>query len=68
MFQQVLDPAGNLFLTWLIALVPVVVLLLLLAVFRVSAWIATLIGSLVTFVLAAAVWGMPLDAGAHAYA
>ena len=68
MFQQVLDPAGNLFLTWLIALVPVVVLLLLLAVFRVSAWIATLIGSLVTFALAAAVWGMPLDAGARAYA
>ncbi|MBV9583600.1 MAG: L-lactate permease [Alphaproteobacteria bacterium] len=68
MFQQVLDPAGNLFLTWLIALVPVVVLLLLLAVFRVSAWIATLIGSVVTFALAAAVWGMPLDAGARAYA
>lgn len=68
MFQQVLDPAGNLFLTWLIALVPVAVLLLLLAVFRVSAWIATLIGSLVTFLLAAYVWHMPTDTGALAYA
>jgi lactate permease len=68
MFQQVLDPAGNLFLTWLIALVPVVLLLLLLAVFRVSAWLATLIGSLVTFLLAAYVWHMPAGTGLHAYA
>lgn len=68
MFQQILNPAGNLFLTWLIALVPVVVLLVLLAVFRVSAWIATLIGSVVTFLLAAYVWHMPTQAGLDAYA
>ena len=67
MFQQVLDPAGNLFLTWLIALIPVAVLLLLLAVFRVSAWLATLIGSVVTFLLAAFVWGMPGEPGLRAY-
>jgi lactate permease len=67
MFQQILDPAGNLFLTWVIALIPVVLLLLLLAVFRVSAWLATLIGSLVTFLLAAYVWHMPAIDGARAY-
>jgi lactate permease len=66
-FQQIPDPLNNLFLTWLVALVPVVVLLLLLAVFRVSAWIATLIGSLVTFVLAVWVWHMPVDSGIIAY-
>jgi len=38
-------------------------LLLLLAVFRVSAWLAVLIGSLVTFLLAAYVWHMPARMG-----
>ena len=45
MFTQILDPAGNLFVTWIIALIPVIVLLGLLAVFRVSAWLAVLIPS-----------------------
>ena len=45
MFTQILDPIGNLFVTWLVAMVPVVLLLVLLAVFRMSAWLATLIGS-----------------------
>ncbi|MBO0736721.1 MAG: L-lactate permease [Alphaproteobacteria bacterium] len=67
MFQQVINPAGNLFLTWLIALLPVALLLVLLAVFRVSAWIATLIGSMVTFLLAAYVWHMPTGPGLRAY-
>ncbi len=67
MFSQILDPTGNLFVTWLVALVPVVLLLLLLAVFRVSAWLAALIGSIVTFVLAVWVWGMPVGAARRAY-
>jgi lactate permease len=67
MFAQSLDPTGNLFITWLVALVPVVLLLVLLAVFRVSAWLATLIGSLVTLALGVLVWGMPLSDGIHAY-
>ena len=46
MFTQILDPAGNLFITWIIALIPVAVLLVLLAVFRLSAWLAVLIGSI----------------------
>ena len=64
MFTQVLDPLGNLTLTCLVALIPVVSLLVMLAVFRLPAWLATLIGSIITFVLAAWVWKMPLDDGA----
>jgi L-lactate permease len=67
MFTQIVDPVGNLGLTCLVALIPVVLLLVLLAVFRVSAWLAVLIGSIVTFVLAAWVWQMPLGTGLQAY-
>ena len=67
MFTQIVDPVGNLGITCVIALVPVVLLLLLLAVFRVSAWLAVLIGSIVTFVLAAWIWKMPFDTGIQAY-
>jgi lactate permease len=67
MFTQEIDPLGNLALTCLVALVPVALLLILLAVFRMSAWLAVLIGSLVTFVLAVWVWHMPLDDGFRAY-
>ena len=63
MFTQIVDPVGNLGITCLIALIPVVLLLTLLAVFRVSAWLAVLIGSIVTFVLAVWVWKMPFDTG-----
>ncbi len=67
MFDQVLDPTGNLFVTWLIALIPVALLLVLLAVLRVTAWLATLIGSLVTLVLGILVWGMPIGPGVASY-
>ena len=43
------------------------VLLALLAVFRMTAWLATLIGSLVTFLLGAWIWKMPFDDGVRAY-
>jgi lactate permease len=66
-FQQIPDPLNNLFVTWLVALVPVIALLLMLAVFRISAWLATLVGSLITFVLAVWVWHMPADSGVIAY-
>jgi lactate permease len=68
MFTQILDPVGNLFITWIIALIPVAVLLVLLAVFRLSAWLAVLIGSIITFLLGLWVWKMPLTEGALAYA
>src|SRR6201995_319198 len=67
MFTQIIDPMNNLTLTCLVAFIPIVFLCLLLAVFRLPAWLATLLGSIVTFVLAVWVWKMPLDAGSHAY-
>jgi lactate permease len=67
MFTQILDPLGNLFFTWLVALIPVVLLLVLLAGLRMSAWLAVLIGSIVTFLLGLWVWGMPLGDGTRAY-
>ncbi len=59
-FTQVLDPLHSLAGTTLLALVPVAVLLLLLAVLRMSAWQAVIIGSVVTIVLAVTVWHAPL--------
>jgi lactate permease len=48
-------------LTALVALIPVILLLVLLAVLRVTAWLATLIGALVTLGLALLVWQVPAD-------
>ncbi|HEY1724892.1 MAG TPA: L-lactate permease [Steroidobacteraceae bacterium] len=67
MFTQLIDPLNNLTLTCLVALVPVVALLAMLAVWRLPAWVATLIGSIITFVLAVWVWQMPRDTGWDAY-
>ena len=67
MFTQILNPTGNLFLTWIVALIPVLLLLFLLAGLRMSAWLATLIGSIVTLLLGLWVWKMPLDDGLRAY-
>src|SRR5215475_7006309 len=67
MFTQSIDPLNNLTLTCLVALIPVVFLLVLLAVFRMSAWLAVLLGSILTFILAVAVWKMPFDIGTQAY-
>jgi lactate permease len=67
MFTQILDPTGNLFVTWLVALIPVALLLFLLAGLRMSAWLAVLIGSVVTFLLGLWVWRMPLGDGLLAY-
>ncbi|HEV2582168.1 MAG TPA: L-lactate permease, partial [Ktedonobacteraceae bacterium] len=67
MFNQVLNPTGNLGLTVVAALIPVIVLLVLLAVFRVTAWLATLIGSILTLIVAIAIWQLPLGAGIQSY-
>ncbi|HVV23088.1 MAG TPA: L-lactate permease [Pseudonocardiaceae bacterium] len=66
-FSQVLDPAHTVLGSTLLALVPVIVLLLLLAVFRMSAWQAVIIGSVVTIVLGATVWQAPWGATFKAY-
>jgi lactate permease len=57
MFTQVLDPLHNLTLTCLVALIPVVSLLVILAVFRWPAWLATLLGSSPSH--SAWLWHMP---------
>ena len=59
MFHQVLDPLGSVSGDTLLALVPVAVLLLLLAVLRMAAWQAVIIGSVVTVLLGIFVWGAP---------
>ena len=66
-FHQVIDPTGNLLLTTLVALVPVALLLVLLAVFRVTAWLAVIIGSIVTVLLGIALWQAPSDGALKAY-
>ncbi|HEY1641373.1 MAG TPA: L-lactate permease [Streptosporangiaceae bacterium] len=59
-FTQVLNPLHSIAGSTLLALVPVVVLLLLLAVFRVSAWQAVILGSAVTLILGITVWRAPV--------
>lgn len=67
MFAQILDPAADVFLTFLGALIPVALLLLLLAVFRMTAWLAVLIGAAVTFGLGVTIWQMPVREGGLAF-
>jgi hypothetical protein len=59
-FTQILDPLHSVAGSTLVALIPVAVLLLL-AVFRVSAWQAVIIGSAVTLVLGITVWDAPVS-------
>jgi lactate permease len=67
-FRQILAPVGdNALASTLLALVPVVVLLFMLAVLRITAWLAALIGSAVTFVLAVWLWQAPLADTGKAY-
>lgn len=60
MFQQTLNPAGNLWLTVLIAMVPFAALLYMLAALRLTAWLATILGGIVTILLGVLVWHAPL--------
>src|SRR6185437_14691037 len=59
-FTQSLNPAHSTWGSTLIALIPIVLLLVLLPVLRMSAWQAVIIGSVVTIVLAVTVWGAPV--------
>jgi lactate permease len=60
MFQQTLDPAGNLWLTVLIAMIPFAALLCMLAALRLTAWLATILGGVLTILLGVLVWHAPL--------
>src|SRR5216684_815926 len=59
MFQQTLNPTGNLWLTVLIAMVPFAALLYMLAALRLTAWLATILGGVVTILLGVLVWHAP---------
>jgi lactate permease len=60
MFEQILNPTGHLWLTILAALIPLVALILMLAVFRVTAWLATIVAGVVTVPVAVFIWHAPL--------
>ena len=66
MFHQLLEPVGgNLFLSFLVGLIPIAVVLVLLGVLRRSAWQAALAGLIVGLVIAVGVWQMPVGLAAN---
>src|ERR1700727_2467453 len=61
LFHQLLTPVGgNLPLSFLVAVLPIVVVLVMLGVLRRPAWQASLGGLIIAFVIAVACWQMPL--------
>ena len=65
MFHQILQPvADNLFLSFLVGFIPIIVVLVLLGVVRRPAWQAALVGLIVALLIAIFVWGMPVNLAA----
>lgn len=65
MFHQLLVPvANNLFLSFLVGFIPIIVVLVLLGVVRRPAWQSALVGLLVALIIAIAVWQMPVNLAA----
>jgi len=61
MFQQLLTPVGDsLGLSFLVAILPIVAVLILLGVFRRPAWQAALVGLIVGLIVAVTAWQMPV--------
>jgi lactate permease len=60
MFEQVLDPLGQLWLSVLFSLVPLIALLFMLAVLRMTAWLATILAGAITIPLGVLAWHAPL--------
>jgi lactate permease len=67
MFQQILAPTGSMWSTILLALVPLAALLFMLAVLRVTAWLATIIAGVITLIIAVLVWKAPFSPLMHSY-
>jgi lactate permease len=65
---QSLNPAHSTLGSTLIALIPIVLLLILLPVMRMSAWRAVIIGAVVTIILATTVWSAPVGSTFGAWA
>ncbi len=65
MFHQILAPvAGNLFLSFLVGLIPIAVVLVMLGVLRRPAWQAALAGLVIGLIIAIGVWQMPVGLAA----
>ena len=61
MFHQLLVPvAGNLFLSFLVGFIPIIVVLVLLGIVRRPAWQAALAGLIVGLLIAIVIWRMPV--------
>ena len=61
MFHQLLTPvAGNLFLSFLVGFIPLIVVLVLLGVVRLPAWQAALSGLVAGLIIAILIWQMPV--------
>lgn len=67
MFQQSLNPAGQVWLSVLISLVPLIALLFMLAALRMTAWLATIIAGAITILLGVLIWHAPLGALMKSY-
>jgi lactate permease len=67
MFEQVLDPAGHVWLSVLISLVPLIALLFMLAVLRMTAWLASIIVGVITIPIGVYVWHAPLAGTIKSY-
>lgn len=61
MFHQILAPvAGNLFLSFLVGFIPIILVLVLLGIVRWPAWQAALAGLIAGLIIAILVWQMPV--------
>ena len=61
MFHQLLTPvAGSLSLSFLVAAIPIVVVLVMLGILRRPAWQASLVGLIVAFLISVLVWQFPV--------
>lgn len=67
MFEQILNPAGNLWVTVLLSLIPLIALLFLLTVLRMTAWLACILAGIITVPLGVLVWHAPLGNTLRAY-
>ncbi len=59
-FTQQLNPLNSVLGSTLVALLPLVLLLVLLAIMRVTAWLAVIIGAVITVVMAITIWNSPV--------
>ncbi|HEY1346380.1 MAG TPA: L-lactate permease, partial [Streptosporangiaceae bacterium] len=58
-FTQHLNPLNTILGSTLVALLPLALLLVLLAVMRLTAWLAVIIGAVVTIIMAITIWDAP---------